>query len=75
MSSIDQHYRSTSASLSIYVKISCLAETDITLETSELAIKNFGLKGNSLKLKPYAFKVLHLKLSSSLQKKKIKTVA
>ena len=46
----------------------------MTHETSELAIKNFGSKGNSLKLKPYALKVRHLKLSFSMQKKKIKTV-
>ena len=68
MSSIDWHYRSTPTSLSEFKLLSELA----THETSELAIKNFGLKGNGLKLKPHALKVLHLKLSSSLQKRKSK---
>ena len=42
------------------------------MKLRNLRLKKFRLKGNGLKLKPYALKVLHLKLSSSLQKRKSK---
>ena len=61
MSGIDPRYRLT-PTLS---KFKRLLWPNLTHETSELAIKNFGLKGNGLKLKPYALKI-HLKLPSSL---------